>query len=211
MKRIAILISGRGSNMQALILAAQLWPQGVAEIAVVVSNEANAAGLDFAAQHGIATYVLPHRAYKSRADFDAALAAYLQAQHIDWVVLAGFMRILSESFVQTFYPRLVNIHPSLLPSFIGLHTHQQALTAGVTLHGATVHLVSPQLDSGPIVMQGAVPVQVGDDEAALAARVLAVEHMIYPKAVYQLISCPHTIMQNRVVFEKPVQQVFFQP
>ncbi|MFZ9528502.1 MAG: phosphoribosylglycinamide formyltransferase [Burkholderiales bacterium] len=178
MKRIAILISGRGSNMASLI-AAKL----PAQICAVISNDPAAKGLATAAGHGIATAVVDHRHYKQRADFDAALAQVIDAHRPDIVVLAGFMRVLTEDFVNRYRGRLINIHPSLLPSFTGLHTHRQALEAGVRVHGCTVHFVTPQLDHGPIIIQAAVPVLPGDDEDALAARVLAEEHRIYPQAV----------------------------
>src|ERR1044071_2893072 len=177
MKRIVILISGRGSNMQA-ILAARL-PMTVA---AVISNEPTAAGLAFAREHGIATRVVDHRAYTERTAFDRALALEIDAFNPHLIVLAGFMRILTDDFVQRYAGRLLNIHPSLLPSFTGLHTHRRALEAGVKVHGCTVHFVTPQLDCGPIVVQAAVPVLADDTEEALAARVLAQEHRIYPQA-----------------------------
>lgn len=178
LKRIAILISGRGSNMEAL-LAAGL----PAQICAVISNDPKAGGLDIAARHGVATAVVNHRDYTQRADFDAALAQSMDAAKPDLVVLAGFMRVLTADFVNRYHGRMINIHPSLLPSFTGLHTHRQALDAGVRVHGCTVHFVTPQLDHGPIIIQAAVPVLPGDDEDALAKRVLAEEHRIYPQAV----------------------------
>lgn len=178
MKKIVILISGRGSNMQA-ILAARL----PATIAAVISNERDAAGLAFARGHGVATRIVEHRAYPDRAGFDAALARTIDAFKPDLVVLAGFMRILGDDFVRHYAGRLLNIHPSLLPAFPGLHTHRRALEAGVRIHGCTVHFVTPRLDHGPIVIQAAVPVVPGDSEDALAARVLEQEHRIYPQAV----------------------------
>ena len=178
MKRIVILISGRGSNMQAL-LAARL----PATVAAVISNESGAAGLAVAQQHGVATRVVDHRAYADRAAFDAALANEIDAFKPDLVALAGFMRILTDEFVNRYRGRIMNVHPSLLPAFTGLHTHRRALAAGVKLHGCSVHFVTPQLDHGPLVIQAAVPVLEGDDEDALAARVLAQEHRIYPQAV----------------------------
>lgn len=179
MKSIVILVSGRGSNMQAIVRAAI---PGV-RIAAVIANRPDAEGLTIAAAHGIATVGLDHRAYRERADFDAALAVAIDGFAPDLVVLAGFMRVLTESFVRHYEGRLLNIHPSLLPSFPGLHTHQRALEAGVRVHGATVHFVTAELDSGPIVVQAVVPVLPGDDEARLAARVLEQEHRIYPQAV----------------------------
>ncbi|MEC5400198.1 phosphoribosylglycinamide formyltransferase [Uliginosibacterium sp. H1] len=179
MKNVVILISGRGSNMEAIVRA-QL--QGV-KIAAVISNRPDAGGLDFAAGHGIATAVVDHKGFASRDHFDAALAECVDGFAPDLVVLAGFMRVLTETFVRRYDGRLLNIHPSLLPSFPGLHTHARALEAGVRLHGATVHFVTAELDCGPIVVQAAVPVLAHDDEAALAARVLRQEHRIYPQAV----------------------------
>lgn len=182
MKRIVILLSGRGSNMEAIVraCAAERWP---AQVVAVLANRADAAGLAFAARHGIATAVVDHRAHATRDAFDAALAAAVDRHAPDLVVLAGFMRILGPAFVGHYAGRLLNIHPSLLPAFPGLHTHRRALEAGCKVAGATVHLVTPELDHGPIVLQSVVPVQAGDDEAALAARVLATEHLIYPRAV----------------------------
>ncbi|HGL4257667.1 phosphoribosylglycinamide formyltransferase [Burkholderia dolosa] len=182
MKKLVILISGRGSNMEAIVRACERerWP---AEVAAVIANRPDAAGLAFAASHGVATAVVDHRSFDGRDSFDAALAAEIDRFAPDLVVLAGFMRILTPAFVRRYEGRLLNIHPSLLPSFKGIHTHQQALDAGVALHGASVHFVIPELDSGAIVAQAAVPVRAGDDAAALAERVLAVEHVLYPRAV----------------------------
>ena len=182
MKSIVILISGRGSNMEAIVqrCAAEGWP---ARVAAVISNRAEAGGLQFAAAQGIATAVVSHKAYVTREAFDKALAAAIDAFRPDLLVLAGFMRILGEAFVLRYEGRMLNIHPSLLPAFPGLHTHQRALEAGCKLAGATVHFVTPQLDHGPIVMQSMVPVKPGDDADALAARVLSTEHQIYPRAV----------------------------
>ena len=178
MKKIVILISGRGSNMQA-ILAARL----PAAVAAVISNEPEAAGLAIAQQHGVATRVVDHRAYADRAAFDTALSKEIAALKPDLIVLAGFMRILTDDFVTHYAGRLINIHPSLLPAFTGLNTHRRALATGVKVHGCTVHFVTPRPDHGPIVIQAAVPVQNGDSEDALAARVLAQEHRIYPQAI----------------------------
>lgn len=179
MRRIVILISGRGSNMEA-ILAAKL----PVEIAAVISNEPAAKGLATAQAQGIATAVVPHKAFATRDAFDAALdAEILRYNKIDFVVLAGFMRVLTEAMVTRYLGRMINIHPSLLPSFPGLHTHQRALDAGVRVHGCTVHFVTPGLDNGPIIAQAAVPVLAGDSEDTLAARVLAQEHRIYPQAL----------------------------
>ena len=173
-----ILISGRGSNMRSIVEAGT----GL-EVRAVVSNRPDAAGLEWARARGIATRVVDHARYATREAFDAALAACLAELKADLVLLAGFMRILTPGFVERFRGRMLNIHPSLLPAFPGLHTHRQALAAGVRLHGCTVHLVTPALDSGPILVQAAVPVVSGDTEESLAARVLAAEHRIYPQAV----------------------------
>lgn len=182
MKKIVILVSGRGSNMEAM-LAARAAGQLPVEIAAVISNRPDAKGLETAANAGIATRSLDHKAYASREDFDTALAACIDEFQPELVVLAGFMRILTPAFVRRYEGRLLNIHPSLLPSFPGLHTHQRALDEGVRIHGCTVHFVTAELDHGPVVIQAAVPVLDSDDEAALAARVLRQEHCIYPQAV----------------------------
>lgn len=182
MKKIVILISGRGSNMEAL-LAARAAGELPVEIAAVIANRPDAAGLETAARAGIATHCVDHRAYAGREAFDAALAACIDGFAPDLVVLAGFMRILTADFVRHYDGRLLNIHPSLLPAFPGLHTHRRALDEGVRIHGCTVHFVTAELDHGPVVIQAAVPVLDSDDEAALAARVLRQEHRIYPLAV----------------------------
>ncbi len=182
-KRVAVLISGRGSNMAALIEAAKdkNYP---AEIALVLSNRPDAGGLDTAKSNGIATAVVDHTKYgKDRAAFDAAVQAVLVQNKIELVALAGFMRLLTAGFVDQWPERMINIHPALLPAFKGLDTHQRALDAGAKVHGATVHFVVPEMDAGPIIVQGAVNVHAGDIEAALAKRVLAVEHRIYPLAL----------------------------
>ena len=179
MKNIVILISGRGSNMEAIVRA-QIPG---ARIAAVIANRPDAAGLAFAVAHAIPAIVVDHKAYPSREAFDAALAESIDALAPDLVVLAGFMRVLTDGFVARYAGRLLNIHPSLLPSFPGLHTHQRALEAGVRVHGTTVHFVTPTLDCGPIVVQAVVPVLSGDDETTLSARVLVQEHRIYPQAV----------------------------
>jgi len=186
MKSIVILISGRGSNMEAIVQACQQegWP---ARISAVVSNKASAEGLQFAAARGIATAVVDHKAFDSREAFDAELARVIDGFAPDVVVLAGFMRILTEGFVRHFDGRMLNVHPSLLPAFPGLHTHQRAIEAGCKLAGATVHFVTPELDHGPIVAQAAVPVLPGDTPQALAERVLVQEHRLYPQAVRWLV------------------------
>ena len=186
MKNIVLLISGRGSNMEAIVnaCAQEGWP---ARIAAVISNKATAGGLALAAERGIPTAVVDHKQFDSREAFDAELARVIDGFAPDVVVLAGFMRILTEGFVRHFAGRLVNIHPSLLPAFPGLHTHQRALEAGCKVAGATVHLVTPELDHGPIILQAVVPVQADDTEDALSARVLAQEHVIYPRAVRWMV------------------------
>lgn len=179
MRNVVILISGRGSNMEAIVRAAIPG----ARIAAVISNRPEAAGLEFARRHGIATAVVDHKAHPSREVFDTALAQAIDAFAPDLVVLAGFMRVLGEAFVRRYEGRMLNIHPSLLPAFPGLHTHERALQEGCRVHGATVHFVTPALDHGPIVVQAAVPVLPDDTPETLAARVLAQEHRIYPQAV----------------------------
>ncbi len=197
MKNIVILISGRGSNMEAIVRAAQdeQWP---ASIAAVISNSPDAAGLQFAAQRGIATAVVANKAYPNRAAFDAALQETIDGFAPDLVVLAGFMRILGPAFVAHYENRMLNIHPSLLPSFVGLHTHEQALQAGVKLAGATVHFVTAELDHGPIVAQAAVPVLADDTAATLGARVLQQEHQIYPRAVRWFVEDKLVVCDGKV-------------
>ena len=197
MKRIAVLISGQGSNLGAIVRAsvAQDWP---GRVAAVISNRADARGLQFAQAQGIATAVLDHKAYADRAAFDAALAETIDRFAPDLVVLAGFMRILTPAFVARYEGRMLNVHPSLLPSFSGLHTHRRALEEGCKVHGATVHFVSAELDHGPIVAQAVVPVLAGDDEAALAERVLAAEHVLYPRAVRWFLEGALELKDGRV-------------
>jgi len=178
MKRIVILISGRGSNLQS-ILDAKLD----AQIAAVISNNPAARGIDIARSAGVGTAVIDHRAFPDRASFEAVLADKVDSYRPDLLVLAGFMRILTEGFIKRFRNRIMNIHPSLLPAFPGVDTHRRALHEGVRIHGCTVHFVTPDLDHGPIVVQAAVPVLPGDDEDRLAARVLEQEHRIYPEAI----------------------------
>jgi phosphoribosylglycinamide formyltransferase-1 len=182
MKNIVILISGRGSNMEALIAARDAGTLPV-DIAAVISNRPDAAGLETAEKAGISAHYIDHKAFAERDAFDAALAECIDGFAPDLVVLAGFMRILSDGFVRHYAGRLMNIHPSLLPAFPGLHTHRRALEEGVRIHGCTVHFVTPALDHGPIIIQAAVPVLDSDDEATLAARVLGQEHRIYAQAV----------------------------
>jgi phosphoribosylglycinamide formyltransferase-1 len=204
-QRIVVLISGRGSNMEAICRAceAEQWP---ARIEAVVSNRPDAAGLAFASAHGIQTAVVDHRAFPAREQFDDALAQAIDAHSPDLVVLAGFMRILGASFVERHAGRLLNIHPSLLPMFPGLHTHRRALEAGCKLAGATVHFVTAALDHGPIVIQAAVPVLADDDEASLSARVLEREHVIYPRAVRWFVEGSLREVDGRVFHAAGVPQ-----
>jgi phosphoribosylglycinamide formyltransferase-1 len=180
--RLAILISGRGSNMQALIEACHSGRVD-AEVALVLSNQAGAAGLAHAAAAGIATRIVPHKEFPDRASFDAALDRALLAAGVDFICLAGFMRLLTPGFIAKWRDRVINIHPSLLPAFPGLDTHRRALEAGVKLAGCTVHFVRFETDTGPIIAQAAVPVLPGDDADSLAARVLVAEHRLYPLAL----------------------------
>ncbi|BBB59828.1 phosphoribosylglycinamide formyltransferase [Undibacterium sp. KW1] len=197
MKKIVILISGRGSNMQAIVetAAKQQWP---AQIAAVISNRADAGGLEYAASRGIPTAVVVSKQFATREAFDAALQAKIDEFAPDLVVLAGFMRILTAGFVEHYAGRMLNIHPSLLPSFVGLATHQQAIDAGVKVHGVTVHFVTAELDHGPIVAQAVVPVLDHDNEDTLSHRVLEQEHQIYPRAVLQFVEGKLRIEGNRV-------------
>ncbi|NBW00928.1 MAG: phosphoribosylglycinamide formyltransferase [Betaproteobacteria bacterium] len=198
MKRLAVLISGRGSNLEALLGAIQRygWP---IEVACVISNRPNAGGLDIARSKGIPTEVIDHTQFSDRSAFDNALIHRLEAQQPDLVVLAGFMRLLTAEFCARFRHRLVNIHPSLLPAFKGLQTHQQAIDAGVRIHGCTVHLVTAELDHGPILAQAAVSVRHDDTAEALAARVLKMEHEIYPKAIAAWLSGQLTVEDDRII------------
>jgi len=196
-KKIVILISGRGSNMQALIDA-----KLPCRIAAVISNRADAPGLEIAKQHGIPTQLVAHKNYAERAAFDTALAGVIDSYQPDFVVLAGFMRILTEQFVNRYRARLVNIHPSLLPAYAGMNTHERALQDGVKIHGCTIHFVTPDLDHGPVIIQAAVPVLHDDTPQILSARVLQQEHIIYPRAIRWL--CDGTASLNakgRVVFK----------
>ena len=199
-KSTAVLISGRGSNMQALLDAArnQDFP---ARIVRVISNVWDAAGLKRAEAAGIATTVIDHRSFKGRPAFDAALDQALREDGIELVCLAGFMRLLTADFVSGWRDRLINIHPSLLPAFPGLDTHARALAAGVRFTGCTVHFVRPTMDEGPIIVQAAVPVLRGDDEATLAARVLAAEHKAYPLALRLVASGRARVVDDRVEIE----------
>lgn len=205
MKNIVILISGRGSNMEALIAARDAGTLPV-NIAAVISNRPEARGLETAAGAGIATRVVDHKAFAGREAFDAALAECIDAFAPDLVVLAGFMRILTEGFVSHYSGRLLNIHPSLLPAFPGLHTHQKAIDEGVRIHGCTVHFVTPALDHGPVVIQAAVPVLDDDTEDSLAARVLRQEHRIYPQAVRWFAEGRLSLVDGRVRLAAPLAE-----
>jgi phosphoribosylglycinamide formyltransferase 1 len=197
MQRIVILISGRGSNMCSIIEAceSEQWP---AQVVSVISNRPNAAGLEFAAARGVATVVVDHKAFSTRDAFDVAIADAIDGYAPDLIVLAGFMRILGPACVRRYEGRMLNIHPSLLPAFPGLHTHRRAIEAGCKITGATVHFVTAQLDHGPIVVQAAVPVLPHDDEDTLADRVLAKEHVIYPRAVRWFVQGELRIEQGAV-------------
>ena len=194
-KSAVILISGRGSNMRSIVEA-----RTGLMVKAVIANRPDAQGLEWARLQGIATQVVDHQAFASREAFEAALGDAIEALGPDLVLLAGFMRIFTPSFIARFPRRILNIHPSLLPSFTGLHTHRQALQAGVKLHGCTVHVVTPSLDAGPVVIQAAVPVLAGDTEESLSARVLAAEHRIYPQAVRWFV-------EDRIEFAGDVVQV----
>lgn len=201
-RRVAVLISGGGSNLQALIDASARYDAS-AEIVLVVSNRPGVQGLVRAARAGIDTALVEHRAFAGRPDFEAAIDTRLQDARVELVCLAGFMRILTTGFVERWHNRLINIHPSLLPSFPGLHTHARALAAGVLAHGCTVHLVRPEVDTGPILVQGLVPVRPADDEVTLAARVLELEHRCYPLALELLASGAIAADGDRVVGDGP--------
>jgi len=199
MKSLVILISGRGSNMRALIEA-----KLPVRIAAVISNRPDAPGLEIAKKHGLETRVLDQRAYPGREVFDAALAEAIDAYEPDLVTLAGFMRILGDSFVNHYRDRLMNVHPSLLPAFPGLNTHARALKEGVKIHGCTVHFVTSQVDHGPIISQAAVQIMPHDTEDALATRVLQQEHRIYPEAVRWFMEGRLKLSNNHVAVDKAV-------
>ena len=186
-KRVGILISGRGSNMRAIVEAA-CNPDYPAQVICVVSNKADAGGLDYARAQGIVTHVVDHKNYASREDFDAAVNGYLQSQRLDLIVCAGFMRIMTPVLIEPWAGRMINIHPSLLPLYRGLHTHERALAAGDKEHGCTVHFVTTELDGGPIVAQVRVPILPGDTVESLEARVLVEEHKLYPIALAKVAS-----------------------
>jgi phosphoribosylglycinamide formyltransferase 1 len=199
-KRVGVLISGRGSNLASLIEAVQ-QPDFPAEIVLVISNKADALGLKRAEDAGIETAVIDHKAYKGRREaFDAVVTVALKEAGVDIVCNAGFMRLHSPSFVREWSGRQLNIHPSLLPAFRGLHPHAQALEAGVRLAGATVHFVSEDMDAGPIIAQGAVPVLPGDDEDALSARILGMEHRLFPLALRLVATGAARLEGGRVVY-----------
>jgi len=203
--KLGVLISGRGSNLAALIAACEAddYP---AEIAVVISNRPEAAGLQFAESAGIATRVIDHKRFTGRAEFDRALDDALRAASVDLVCNAGFMRLLTADFVEAWRDRQLNIHPSLLPAFRGLDTHERAIAAGVRISGCTVHFVRAEMDEGPIVAQAAVPVLPGDDTEALAARVLRAEHRLYPWAVRLVAAGLTWVEGERVVCSRNVEQ-----
>jgi phosphoribosylglycinamide formyltransferase-1 len=206
MKNIVILISGRGSNMEAIVRACadEGWP---AQVSAVISNRADAQGLGFAREHGIATAVVDHKAFVSREAFDAELARTIDAFAPDVVALAGFMRILTDGFVERYAGRMVNVHPSLLPAFTGLNTHRRAIEAGCKLAGATVHFVTPTLDHGPIIAQAVVPVLASDTSEALEARVLEREHVMYPRAVGWLVRGELNVAEGIVTHIRGSSQV----
>ncbi|MDO5667720.1 MAG: phosphoribosylglycinamide formyltransferase [Alcaligenaceae bacterium] len=206
-QRIVILISGRGSNMQSIVQMAQ--GRSDMEVVAVIANRADSAGLVWAEAQGITTELVPHRDYSDRLSFDQALMARIDSYQPDWVILAGFMRILTDVFVEHFMAKLINIHPSLLPLFPGLDTHQRALEAGCTVHGSTVHFVTPELDAGPTIAQSLVPILASDDEESLTERVLSTEHLLYPAVVQYLVGgdC-YLNEQGEVQWTKPVPRLF---
>ncbi len=197
--RIGILLSGRGSNFQAIHRATRRG-EVPAEIALVVSNRKEAAGLSHALDAGLAARCLPHGEAASREAHDLAIVAALRDEGVDWVCLAGYMRLLSPELVRAFPQRILNIHPSLLPAFPGLHAQRQAIDYGVTVSGCTVHFVDEELDHGPIVLQQSVPVRAEDDEESLSNRILREEHRLYPEALRRLLVLPWTIEGRRVAF-----------
>lgn len=207
--RLVILISGRGSNMRAIVEMIEEQDLS-AQVCAVISNQSQAEGLHWAKQHGLPARCVAHRDYATRVEFDQALRQEIDRYQPDYVLLAGFMRVLSPFFVEHYAGRLINIHPSLLPCFPGLHTHEQALQAGVQFHGSTVHFVTPVLDHGPIIAQSTVPVLAQDDADSLAKRVLATEHIIYTEAVRWLIQGQVTLdEQNQVQVAGVTQRGFY--
>lgn len=208
--RIIILISGRGSNMQTIVDTIEHESLN-AQVCAVISNRADAAGLEWAAGRGLTTHVVAHREYATRQAFDMALARVIDRYDPHYVLLAGFMRVLTPDFVERFEGRLVNIHPSLLPAFPGLHTHQQALALGAQWHGCTVHFVTAKLDHGPIVAQGIVPVLGDDDADTLAARLLALEHRIYAQVVRWLVEGRVSLGDDQIVRVRGIATRAFLP
>lgn len=204
-KRVGILISGRGSNMRSLIEAAR-DPAYPAEIVVVISNRPDAAGLSFAKENGIPALGLDHTRYESRAHFEGQMQTVLTASKVDLVACAGFMRLMTEGFVEAWRDRMLNIHPSLLPLFKGLHTHERALEAGVRVAGCTVHVVRPGMDEGPIIAQAAVPVVSGDTPETLGARVLAAEHKLYPHALALYVRGNARVIGEKIDFKQTINQ-----
>ena len=198
--KLAVLISGRGSNLQALI-EATIEPTFPAEITRIISNEPDAAGLERAGEADISSTIVPHRDYLDRQSFEAALDKVVRDSGAELIVLAGFMRLLTRDFVDAWRDKLINIHPSLLPSFKGMHTHERALEAGVRFTGCTVHYVRPEMDEGPIIIQAAVPVLPGDDKNDLAARILEQEHVIYPLAVRLIAEGRVRVEKERVIID----------
>lgn len=206
-KRVAVLISGRGSNMTALLEAASA-PTYPAEIVLVVSNRPDAAGLTIATARGVQTAVVDHKEFPTKSEFEAALEAELRAAAVDLVCLAGFMRLLTPEFVERWRNRILNIHPSLLPAFPGLDTHARALAAGARRHGATVHFVRAETDSGPVVAQSALDVRPDDTAESLAARVLDLEHRLYPEALRMVASGEVTVEGERAVSASQIRPPF---
>ncbi|NEN76371.1 phosphoribosylglycinamide formyltransferase [Pelistega sp. NLN82] len=208
-KRFVILISGRGSNMQAIVNMAK--KRDDIHIAAVISHKPNSVGLVWAKEQGIETAELLHKSYPTRESYDEALRDLVLSYQADYVILAGFMRILTEVFIEPFKGRLINIHPSLLPSFTGLDTHERAIVEGVKVHGCTVHFVTPVLDVGPIIAQAIVPVHKKDDADTLAARVLTMEHQVYPAVVDYLAQDLLSLHNQQVEYKKPVTTLFVHP
>ncbi|WP_334129098.1 phosphoribosylglycinamide formyltransferase [Sneathiella sp.] len=200
--KVAVFISSRGSNMQSLVRASH-DADFPAEIVSVLSNNPEAAGLKFAAENGIATHVIDHRDFETRADFEAEITRYLESAGIELICLAGFMRLLTADFVNHWRDRILNIHPSLLPAFKGLHVHERAIESGARFTGCTVHYVRPEMDDGPIIAQAVVPILQEDTADALAARILEQEHLIYPLALKLVAARQVKIHGNRVLIENP--------